>query len=110
MQPSDTFKKQEADLLFKIKASPFLFPGKVARQSLSVSLNDKVVSSFVMDEAKEYDLTLRLSASDLKQQNVLSLNLPNATSPRSLRVSYDPRQLGIAVHSISFQRAEAGGR
>ena len=98
------------DLLLKIKASPFLFPGKVGRQSVTVSLNDKVASSFVMDEAKEYDFTLRFSASDLKQQNVLSLNLPNATSPRSLRVSYDPRHLGIAVHSISFQRAEADSR
>jgi hypothetical protein len=100
--------ENQTDLLLKIEASPFLFPGKIERQTLQISINDKPVSDLVLDEAKEYDLALRLSAGDLKQQNVLRLHLPRATSPRSLRIGYGSKRLGLAVRAITFQRAEAG--
>jgi hypothetical protein len=106
-----TFKLETPiDLLLNVKATPFLIPGKVERQGVRISVNGKLVSSLVLDEAKEYDFALRLSARDLKQLNVLSLSLPNAASPRSLGIGYDSRHLGLAVHSISFQRLEAGTR
>ena len=99
--------EKPTDLLLKIEASPFLFPGKIERQTLQISINDKLVSNLVLDEAKEYDLGLRLSAADLQQQNVLRLNLPEATSPRSLRIGYGSKRLGLAVRTMTFQRAEA---
>ena len=96
--------EKPVDLVLKIQAEPFLVPGRVERQELRVSLNGKFLTTLVLNEQREYDLSLPLQLSDLRQKNVLTLTLPNATSPRSLGLSDDSRHLGIAVHSISFEQ------
>ena len=96
--------ERPVDLLLKIQAEPFLVPGRVERQEVRVGLNGKFVTTLVLNEGREYDFSLPLHSSDLRQRNVLSLALPNATSPRSLGLSDDSRHLGIAVHSISFEQ------
>ena len=96
--------EKPVDLLLRIQADPFLVPGKVEGQELRVSLNGKLLTSLVLNEPREYDLYLPLQLSALRQRNVLSFTLPNATSPGSLGPSDDSRHLGIAVHSISFEQ------
>jgi hypothetical protein len=95
--------EQPVDLLLRIQADPFLVPGKVGQQELRVSLNGNLLTTLVLNEPREYDLAVPLRLSDLRQQNVLTMSLPNATSPRSLGLSDDSRHLGIAVHSFSFE-------
>jgi hypothetical protein len=97
--------EKPVDLLLKINATPFLAPAKVERQQLLVSLNDKAISTLVLDEAKEYELALPLSAKDLLAKNILKFSVPYAVSPRALKIGYDSRHLGIAVRSISFEDA-----
>jgi hypothetical protein len=68
-------------------------------------LNDKAISTLVLDEPKEYELALPLSAKDLLEKNILKFSVSHAASPRALKIGYDSRHLGIAVRSISFEDA-----
>jgi hypothetical protein len=96
--------EKPVSLLLKIHAAPFLVSGKVEQQEVRVSLNGKVLTSLVLNEPREYDLSVVLPVSEMRQQNILTLRLPQATSPQSLGLSDDARHLGIAVRSLSFEQ------
>lgn len=98
--------EQPSDLLLRMKATPFLVPGKIERQEVRVSLNGKFLNTLILNEAREQELSLSLAKSDLRQQNVLSFKLPHATVPHALGLSDDSRRLGIAVSSLSFDQPE----
>ncbi len=99
-----------SDLLLRIKAGPFLAPGKLERQVVEVRLNRQMVGTLVLSEARQKDLSLMLPAQALGGQNILSFALPEASSPRKLGVGYDERPLGIAVKSIIFERGAESNR
>ena len=101
---------QPADLLLRMKAAPFLIAGKVQRQLVNVKLNDQLLDALILDEAREYDFSISLPAGGLRQRNILSFRLPNASSPRVLRVGYDSRHLGLAVRSLEIVSGPAGIR
>jgi hypothetical protein len=52
------------------------------------------------------EVNLVLSKATLKPRNILTFRLPNATSPESLKLSIDQRQLGLAVKWIEFSPTE----
>ena len=91
----------------RIKLTPFLAPGKVAFQRVKVSLNDQPLSSLVLTEPKE--LVLVLPANILRHQNVLVLELPDATSPALLGIGPDARLLAVRAEWMEIG-PEPGGR
>jgi hypothetical protein len=94
-----------AGLLLRIRATPFLVAGRLTKQEVRIKLNGRLVDALILNEAKDYDLSVPLPAAALSQKNILSVTLPNASSPRSFGVGYDGRHLGIAVRSLIFLRA-----
>jgi hypothetical protein len=87
----------------RIALTPFLASGKLAEQRMIVSLNRQPIGTleFTEEQTREYVLTLPAGA--LQHNNILTFKLPNATSPRALRMSIDQRQLGIAAQWMRLQ-------
>lgn len=87
-----------------VMISPFLVPGRVNEQTLEIELNGHSVETVSLQRAEFTELLVDLPADKLRERNVLSFKLPNATSPASLRMSIDQRELGLAVKSLRFER------
>ncbi len=91
----------------RIKLAPFLAPGKVESQRVKMALNDQSIDSFVLSEPQEF--TFALPPTALREKNILTFELPDATSPASLGVSADARLLGINAEWMEIKPV-AGGR
>lgn len=83
--------------ILRIKLAPFLVPKELNEQHVSIELNGQFLQKFAFAEAgwKEYSIVLPPAL--LRQQNILIFELPDAESPRNLRVGEDVRLLGINV-------------
>lgn len=83
------------------KASAFVVAGR-ARQRVTVKLNGTVVGKFEITDDRDHEYMFELPATIIHSQNVLSFTLPDATSPKRLGLSNDPRTLGLAVYWLKF--------
>lgn len=91
------------DIQLQMKLTPFLPKGKISEQRVYLTLNGQRMETLVLkkDEASEYKLILPKEV--LRERNLLIFGLPDANSPKSLGVSDDPRQLGIAMYWIQMK-------
>jgi hypothetical protein len=92
-----------SDLKLVMRATPFIVAGKLQTQRLILKLNGKEIHSLTLNQVSPVELVIPLSAGQLKRENVLLFNLPDAESPLKFRLSTDRRLLGIAVQWIEFQ-------
>jgi len=90
------------DLELRINMAPLIVPGKINEQILQIELNGHAVETVTLSDPEYKELDLVLPQAALKQQNILTLRLPNATSPEALKLSIDQRQLGLAVKWMEF--------
>jgi len=92
------------DSILQIKMGPFLAREKVDEQAVGVNLNGRPLQTLVLrdDESRVYEVAV--SKEVLKRKNILMLDLPNAVSPKSLKVSGDLRQLAVRVAWIQLQK------
>lgn len=86
----------------RMNLAPLIVPGKISAQTLQIELNGQAVETVVLGKPDYMELNFVLPQTALKQQNILTFRLPNATSPESLHLSIDQRQLGLAVKWIEF--------
>lgn len=84
---------------FRIRAAPFI-GGSVNAQKVTLTLNGERLGEFELTAGQEFELTI--PASNLGTNNVLTFQLPNAASPRSLGLSDDDRLLGLRVEWLEF--------
>jgi hypothetical protein len=94
---------ETSNAVLQIRMGPFLFPGKVDEQSVSIAINGQPIEHLVLkdDGIRTYSLTV--SKDILKNKNILTFNLPDAASPKTLRVSGDLRKLGVKVEWMQLQ-------
>jgi hypothetical protein len=81
--------------------SAFVIKGH--HQRVLVSINGQAPHEFIYDHEWEKRRIEVEFASDPSGRFRLDLEMPDAVSPRSLRVSPDPRVLGIWIQSIQFK-------
>ena len=86
----------------RIKLAPFLAPGKLDAQRVGIRLNDLLLVTLTLDDATFKEYTIALPPGVLKNKNMLSFELPNTESPRTLGAGDDVRLLGINVQWIEF--------
>lgn len=89
------------DLVMTMKAVAFIFPGS-PKQRVTLSLNGNMVSNFEITDDATHDYAIKLPAGKMQEQNVLTFDLPDATSPQSLSKSKDQRRLAVAIYSLTF--------
>lgn len=83
------------------KATAFVVRG-CPRQRVTVVLNATPVAGFEITDDQTREYTIELPAQLWRTQNVLTITLPDATSPQSLGLSKDFRKLGLAVYWLKF--------
>ncbi len=87
-------KKSDYDLKLKINV-----PIIIANQKIGVIINDQKLSEITVNKPGNYEVIIpkvETNNSLLK----ITFALPDATSPKELKISDDPRTLGIGVQSI----------
>jgi hypothetical protein len=91
------------DTILTMKASGFVVPGR-PRQRVSVALNASPVGNFEIADQSTREYIIELPADKLRDKNVLTFTLRDATSPKSLGLSKDPRTLGLALYWLRFTK------
>jgi hypothetical protein len=91
------------DIKLDVKLGPFLPPGKMDEQQVYLTLNGQRIETLTLKEDKAGEYRWILPKNQLRERNVLVFGLPDATSPKSLGVNDDPRELGIAIFWMHVQ-------
>ncbi len=81
---------------------PPALPGRRKAQTVQLSLNDENVGEFHLTAPEACEITFVAQVGAGRPANRLVFDLPGATSPASLGLSLDLRQLAIAVQWIEF--------
>jgi hypothetical protein len=89
------------DLVLKLRASPLL-GANIASQTVTVSVNDKVVGTLEIRNPGEYSIGIPKSILD---HDILSIafHLPSAATPKELGINEDTRLLAIALQSLVIE-------
>ena len=96
----------ECQLRMKIQA--LLVPGKLDAQRANIRLNGRLIDSLTIGVPGPQEFTRTLPKEAVQPNNVLTFELPDAASPRSLNLNPDPRTLGIAVFWLEIQTPSTG--
>lgn len=89
--------------ILRIKLGPFLAPGKLDEQRVGVELNGRTIMTLRLRDAAPKEYQIALPSDLLRDKNVLAFALPDAESPRALKVSDDTRLLGINVEWMEIE-------
>ena len=81
----------------RIKLTPFLVPGKLEAQNVTLKLNGQVIGTLIFQRAEAKEYSVSLPGAVLQKENILTFDLPDAASPKNLGVGEDMRLLGISV-------------
>lgn len=72
------------------------------KQRLRIEANNEFIAEFVLGEQALSEIRFVIPHSLVKDSNLISLHIPDAISPKVLKISEDGRNLGIAVYSITI--------
>jgi len=86
-----------------MKLGPFLEPGRVDKQRVLIELNGRHLTTLELKEREAGVYSIEVPETLLREENVLSLSLPDAVSPTSLKISDDARRLGINLEWLELK-------
>ena len=73
-------------------------------QSVILYINDERLEEYNFTSPGLENIIIKVSEEHLKKQNIITIEIPNATSPANLGISEDKRLLGIAVYQIEINK------
>ena len=76
---------------------------------VKIKVNGQLIASMTLNEPESKVYSVLAPSSLLRENNVLTFELPDADSPHYLGVSNDTRLLGINVQWIKLDRADVDG-
>jgi hypothetical protein len=80
---------------------PFVVPGKLDRQRVSLALNGHELMNLVLDRWDWQNVTVPLPVHLLRSNNTLEFYLPDTVAPKAIGYNHDPEP-----HSVLVQRIE----
>lgn len=86
--------------VLRLEMAAFVAPPRLAAQRVRITINNQVVASLTLSQPQQNTYSFQLPRDLLRKENVLTFELPDAQSPKSLGVSEDGRLLGISLRSI----------
>src|SRR6266850_304173 len=81
-----------------LNMSPFLVPGKLDSQTVMVALNGQALTTLTLHDPQPQVYSLTLPGGMLRDKNILSVQMPQAQSPKRLGTGEDPRLRSINLH------------
>lgn len=91
-------KEPQTDLILRTTLFPFTAQG-VDKQRVGVYINGTKVDEWTVDSAGVYGAVIPRELMDHSSLGIL-FDLPDATSPRELKINEDPRQLSVALQTL----------
>ncbi|MEO8434564.1 MAG: hypothetical protein ABI596_06690 [Pyrinomonadaceae bacterium] len=91
--------------MLRLRLAPLLVAGKLDQQRLSIKINNQPLGTLTLQESEAREYSTLVPARLLSDQNVLTLELPDAESPKNLGISEDTRRLGVAVQWLQIDPA-----
>ncbi|MGA3402919.1 MAG: hypothetical protein ABSC95_27220 [Acetobacteraceae bacterium] len=90
------------EVLFQIDVAPFIIPDSLDAQNVFIFLGGFFIGFCMLTEpaVREFPIARNLISGRSMR---LSLVIPTAKSPQSLRISDDLRELGLHLHSMVFR-------
>ena len=85
---------------------PFVAPGKLDSQRVSLALNGQLLTTLVLDRWDWQTHVVSLPTALLQAHNTLELALPDAIAPKAIGYNGDPEPHGVLVQSIDVMPAE----
>ena len=96
------------NILMQINFSPFLVPGKLDQQRIKVSAGEQELGEWVVTKTGNQSKEIIIPKTLLKDSKLkIELDFPDAASPQQFDLSSDSRMLGIAISSITFDKADS---
>jgi hypothetical protein len=116
-EPSSRWTNRgEAAIVFSVGAvracvlhlnlAPFLAPPALVSQRVQLKLNGKPLATVEFSQPQPREYQFELARDLLRKDNVLSFDLPDAQSPKSMGVSEDGRLLGINVQWMQIDQKD----
>jgi hypothetical protein len=87
---------------FRATVKPYLAPGKLERQRVLLTVQEKTVGKWILDD-KDFttlDWSIPGDWADSETGFELEFQMPDAASPHELGAGADQRQLGLAFSSL----------
>lgn len=91
----------DAELLMQF--APLIIPGKIEKQRVSIRLNGQLLDSLLLQDPKPLEYSHKLPKELLQHNNILTFQMPDAKTPRSMGVNQDRRTLALAVFWFEVQ-------
>jgi hypothetical protein len=98
------FVRQE--IFLQLEAAPFVFPGVISSQRVFIFLGGLFVGYWTLAGHGVRKFPVNRSSIAPHRGTRLGLVIPTATSPESLKISEDMRELGLYLTSIVFGSEE----
>lgn len=96
------------DYLLKFKAMPMVYGDRWKLQRVTVAINGYVLGDLVLRTTTAFELFVESAKLESAKENIVEFSIPYAHSPKGLvDGSDDPRQLGLAFHSLSLTPSDA---
>lgn len=98
-------KATKGNLKVKMLFSPFLAPGKITKQLVTLCANDQEVAQWTTTKPGNQELSFTIPSKLFVGADFIDLKLtiPDAASPKALGISSDERLLGLMVKRIEFE-------
>ncbi len=90
-----------------VRMLPFVAPGKLDSQRVSLALNGQVLTTLVLDRWDWQTHEVSLPTAWLRTHNTLELVLPDAIAPKTIGYNGDPEPHGVLVQSIAVTSVES---
>lgn len=90
------------DLVFTAKLHASVIPIQHPEQKLSIAFNHKPIAAFSFNDNLPHEISVVLPSGIMRQDNLLELFLPGATSASSPGTGKDDHPRGIAFYWIQF--------
>ena len=97
------------DSQLRMKFQPFIVAGMLDQQRVNLRLNGRLLETLNLKDPAPQEFSRPLPKEILQPNNILIFELPDARSPKSLRLSEDTRALGLALFWLEIEPTKSGG-
>jgi hypothetical protein len=91
------------DAELQMKLAPLIISGKIEQQRVTIRLNGQLLDSLLLQDPKPLEYSHKLPKELLQHNNILTFQMPDAKTPRSMGVNRDRRTLALAVFWLEVQ-------
>ncbi len=98
-------RKQRSDISLTADIEPYLWKRKVTKQRVFIEINNKMIGQWTVVKPGKYKIEI---PKKYLNSNILDIKfrLPDAKSPKELKINNDERKLGVKFYNLSLSKGK----